>query len=398
MVAENIPNDKKTFMRSLDMPIIEDFYDLADQLRLSRKLVYWLTKEDADGKYKSFFKKKKNGKERRIDAPVASLKTAQRWVLKRILYKIKCSEYSYGFIHKKGISKVSPQLEVANKHHYNIYLLKLDIQDFYPSIKRTQVFYQFREIGYPTSVSNYLANICTWEGILPQGAPTSAYLSNLICRKLDRRIAGYCNKNNIVYTRYADDLMFSSDDRDLLHKAYNVIKDIVEDEGFHLNNEKTNFVGKSKRKEVLGITINDKLVKSPKDMKRNVRAMIHRAIATGDYSDKNKIEGYISYIKSIEGDYEGKIRKYILKLSQSELELNQDLVEAYNTNKIFQDLPDMNCKSAYERKMGPDESDIVQEEHYYYLVRMGKITVNDEASKNSDSTENIDGSENPFDI
>lgn len=344
MAEEIIPNDKKTYMRSLDMPILENFDDIVNQLRLSRKLVYWLTKEDADGKYNSFKKKKKNGKNRQIDAPVASLKTVQQWVLKNILYKIKCSKYSYGFVHTAEGRTGSPQLKVANKHRYNMYLLKLDIKDFYPSIKRSQVFCQFREIGYPVSVSNYLANICTWKGVLPQGAPTSSYLSNLICQKLDRRIAGYCNKKNIVYTRYADDMIFSSDDRDLLHKVYGVIKHIVEDEGFVLNEHKTYFAGKSKRKEVLGITINEKLVKSPRDMKRNVRAMIHHAIVSGDYGNIYKIEGYISYIKSIEGDYERKLKNYVLRLSQSELALNKELVDAYNLHKIFRDLPDMVLK------------------------------------------------------
>lgn len=90
----------------------------------------------------------------------------------------------------------------AEKHKNNLYVFKLDLKDFYPSIKREKVYYAFANIGYNADVSNLLTNICVVDDELPQGAVTSPYLANLICRKLDLRIAGYCNKRNIVYTRY----------------------------------------------------------------------------------------------------------------------------------------------------------------------------------------------------
>lgn len=371
-------NDKRLLMKSLNIPIIESFDDLADELRLSKKLVYWLTINDAVGKYSSFYIKKKSGKLREINEPVFSLKIVQRWILRSILEKVKCSEYSYGFSKSKhgkdlddnnddGKAKSqSPQLAVALNHRNNLYLLKLDIKDFYPSITGEMVYYQFREIGYNEQVSNLLKNICTWKDSLPQGAPTSAYLANLICRRMDARIAGYCNKHNIAYTRYADDLMFSSDDRGALHHTYAVVKHIVEDEGFLLNTDKTCFVGNKSRKEVLGITINDKNCHTPKEMKRNVRAMIHHAVATGDYSDLMRIRGYISYISSVEGGYEKKIRGYIESLAASDLCLRENLVTAFNNNKILPSLPDMVLKTQDDLRVSDlqlDQIDKMRDEY-----------------------------------
>lgn len=362
-------NDSKVFLESLNMPVMNSFDDLADELRLTKGLVYWLSKEDADGKYHTYFKKKKSGKFRQIDAPVLSLKIVQRWILENMLYKIKCSPYCYGFApaerkDSKGDNgqesqkkdKSSPQAEAAERHRYNLFLLKMDIKDFYPSILRPKVFYLFRDIGYNKDISNLLTNICTWKGRLPQGAPTSAYLANLICRRMDRRIAGYCNKRNIVYTRYADDLIFSSDDREMLLKAHYAVRSIVESEGFKLNDEKTSFAGTGKRKEVLGIIINDKRVKASKEMKRMVRSMIHQNIATGEYKDSSRIRGYIAYISSIEKDYEKKARTYIKSLSESTLCLFPDVVAAYNKNKIFKDLPDMKVKLPVD--LGLSEADV----------------------------------------
>lgn len=346
--------EKTILLESLNIPIIKSFDDLANELRLSKKLVYWLTRSDTRGKYKKFYIKKRSGKLREINEPAFSLKIVQRWVLQNILEKIKCSDYCYGFRKQEHFTNLKddkkdadkpeylcPQLAVALKHRNNLYLLKLDIKDFYGSITEGMVYRQFREIGYNKDVSNLLKNICTWENSLPQGAPSSAYLANLVCRRMDSRIAGYCNKHNIVYTRYADDLIFSSDDRDELRHSFGVIKQIVGDQGFLLNTDKTHFAGNKSRKEVLGITINDKYCKTPKEMKRKVRAMIHHAVATGNYSDLLRIKGYISYISSIEGGYEKKIRGYIECLIQSDLCLHEEIVNAFNNNKILPNLPEM---------------------------------------------------------
>ena len=257
----------KTVIESLGLPMLTCFDDLVKELSLSRKLVYWLTKEDAKGRYKTFFIEKRNGNKRKINAPSLSLKIVQRWVLKNILYKIKVSQYSYGFTKEK--CKGSPLVYCAEKHKNNLYVFKLDLKNFYPSINRKKVYYVFSNIGYNSDVSNLLTNICTVDGELPQGAVTSSYLANLICRKLDLRIAGYCNKRNIVYTRYADDITIStqsiklpkiigaiSDDGLLcLSKK---ITDIINNQGFTINSNKLNISSINNRQEVTGLIVNNK--------------------------------------------------------------------------------------------------------------------------------------------
>ena len=348
------------------------FDDLVNELRLSGKLVYWLTKNDAKERYKTFFIEKKDGGKRKINEPSLSLKMVQRWVLENILYKIKTSQYSYGS--KRGERKGSPLVHCAEKHKNNLYVLKLDLKSFYPSIKREKVFYTFVNIGYNSDISNLLTNICVLDDELPQGAITSPYLANLVCRQLDLRIAGYCNRRNIVYTRYADDLTFSSDDGQLLKNIHGMIKKIVEDEGFFLNQRKTVFKTPKGHKVVLGLTINDSLLKASKEMKRNIRAMIHYAVVTGDYAMNDKVRGYIAYVDSIEKNYKNKCIRYLQKLSESTLCLFPDVVKAYNSNKIYQELPDMVEKQAIDFVRSQDADEFYNamcHEHEDYLISNG---------------------------
>ena len=98
----------------------------------------------------------------------------------------------------------------AEYHKKNIFLLEMDIKNFFGTIKEGQVFKLFCNIGYNTKVSTILTSLCTFDGELPQGAVTSPYLANLILYHLDIRLNGLCSRKDIVYTRYADDLSFSS--------------------------------------------------------------------------------------------------------------------------------------------------------------------------------------------
>lgn len=346
---------------SLDLPDIISFDDIVKLLRLNPKLIYWLS-STSKNKYKTYEIPKKSGGVRIINAPVYSLKQVQRWVLLNILYKIKPTQFSYGFnrLDKNG----SPLYSCANIHKYNLYVLKLDLEKFYPSISRKKVYDLFLSIGYNSQTSSILTNICTHEDALPQGAVTSPHLANLICRKMDYRLAGYCEKHNISFTRYADDMAFSSDNRNDLKKAYNVIINIITDEGFKVNKKKTHFMSPKCRKEILGITINDSQIKAPKEMKRKVRAMIHKSIALGRYDCNDSIRGYISYVNSIEPGYRDKIKKYIMSLTESTLCIQSELIKKYNSNKLFSGLPDMVIKGAKDFNIKPHEQDDFYEDEY----------------------------------
>jgi RNA-directed DNA polymerase len=350
----------KYILDSLNLPIFEDFYNLAQQIRISQKLLYVLTNANNLEKYHTFLIPKKSGSEREISAPVYSLKIVQRWILENILYKMKISSNCYGFI--KSVDG-PPILKNAGKHVHSIFILKMDLKDFFPSISKVKVFNLFKSVGYNNYMANALANLCTYNGKLPQGAVTSPYLSNLICYKLDYRIEKYCTKREIIYTRYADDLTFSNDNRDLLHKIFGMIQKIVEDEGFKVNKDKTVFMTPKMRKSITGITINEGFIKAPIEFKRNVRAMLHKAIVTGDYSNLNKIQGYISYINSIEKDYRDNIFNYIVKLENSTLSIHPKVVSEFNKHKIFKELPDMKVKDVSEFAKIEDVDEIASFEY-----------------------------------
>ena len=358
-------------IESLGLPMFEDIETLAEETRLTEKLVFFITKEDAKGRYKKFYISKKDGTSREINSPCMSLKVIQRWVLENILYKVRVSQYSIGFV-KNG--KGSPLVQCAERHKNNLYILKMDLKNFFSSVERGRVYNQFLQLGYNTYASNLLTNICTLNGSLPQGAVTSPYLANLVCYKMDIRIAGYCNKRDITYTRYADDLIFSSDNRDLLRKIYGMIKKIVEDEGFVVNEEKTRFLSPKVHKEVIGVTVNDGVIKAPKEMKRMVRAMIHYEIVTGDYSDNEKIRGYIAYIDSLEKNYRNKIIKYIEKYLDDTITLFPELVEKFNQNKLYNQISDMKQHDISRFVEFEDEADyysMVVNERKNYLSRHG---------------------------
>lgn len=160
----------------------------------------------------------------------------------------------------------------------------------------------------------------------------------------------------------------------MLRKIYGMIKKIVEDEGFVVNEEKTRFLSPKVHKEVIGVTVNDGVIKAPKEMKRMVRAMIHYEIVTGDYSDNEKIRAYIAYIDSLERNYRNKIIKYIEKYLDDTITLFPELVEKFNQNKLYNQIPDMKQHDISRFVNFEDEADyysMVVNEREDYLSRHG---------------------------
>lgn len=282
------------------------------------------------------------------------MKLVQRWILEEILQKIPVSNHSTAF--QKGKNGIK---ENADFHKYSIYLLQLDLKDFFPSITSSKVFNIFRKLGYNNFISNILTKLCTVNGALPQGGVCSPYISNLVCYKLDNRFKGLCSTRDVLYTRYADDLTFSADNKETLKKIKNVIVEIIVDEGFVLNKKKTRFLSPYSHKVITGITINDfdKKLKVKKEIKRNLRALIHFTISTGDYSHVNKINGYVSYINSIEQGYKEKIISYINKLIDKDSKYFDYLVDTFNAS---QPLKGVNSMKYEEFSLSEEEEHIYE--------------------------------------
>ena len=200
--------------------------------------------------YRDFEITKKNGKKRAISEPLPSLKEIQIWILKDILEKVTVSPFAKAYKPKTSL------IENLKFHKKQPKVFTLDLENFFPSIKMEWVEKVFLELGYSKMVSNLLAKLCTRDDSLPQGAPTSPYLSNLIFKEADVVIAGFCKQRKIRYTRYADDLSFSGDFDE--NELLDTITKTVENLNLRLNKKKTKLMTPDKRQTVTGIVVNDK--------------------------------------------------------------------------------------------------------------------------------------------
>jgi len=214
--------------------------------------------------YYSFKIPKRRGGERVINNPYPSLRSIQKWILTNILEKLPISKYAYAFIKGKSI------VDNANQHLSKQCLLKMDLKDFFPSIKINRVISLFEFNGYPHHLAFYLASLCCLNSILPQGASTSPYISNLVAYRLDARLGALAEKYNLSFTRYADDLTFSG--KSISFSFIDFVKKIIIDEGFIANDNKTILIrGRNKKKIVTGISVSGKQPKLPRETKRQLR-------------------------------------------------------------------------------------------------------------------------------
>jgi retron-type reverse transcriptase len=158
-------------------------------------------------------------------------------------------------------------------------LLKVDITNFFGSITLERVISIFKNIGYSNSLSFHLASICCHKGVLPQGACTSPIISNIIAKRLDRRLATLAEKLGLVYSRYADDITISGN---RIPKSFkNYIEMIIEDEGFSINNKKTVFKKKGQKKIVTGLCVTGADVRVSKEYRREFRKDAHFLLKNG---------------------------------------------------------------------------------------------------------------------
>lgn len=238
--------------------------------------------------YRHFTILKKNGKERQIDEPLPDLCYVQTWILKNILEKNPVSEYAKSFIKGRSIK------DNARFHRNQDVLVTMDITDFFPSISIKDITSIFNDMGYYNNLSCFLAHLCCLRNNLPQGAPTSPYLSNLRMIHLDTNIAEYTKKRKIRYTRYADDLSFSGTFNP--HYLINDISKMVFNEGFKINSTKTRVARKNTRQVVTGIIVNSKTMQAPKENRKKIRQEVY-------YINKYGLESHLKHIDENRSHY-----------------------------------------------------------------------------------------------
>ena len=276
--------------------------NIADLLEIRYKdLIYYLYRLPDIKKYYSFEIQKKNGKPRIISAPTTSLKILQHKLncILSIIFTPKF--YSHGFVKGRSI-KTNAFIHVKRK-----YVLNIDLKDFFPSINFGRVRGMF--IAYPyylsPPVATVLSQICCYNNKLPQGAPTSPIISNMICAKLDSQLLDLAKQNKCLFTRYADDITFSTSKKrfpktiayadettNQIHVG-NELSNIIENNGFFINNEKVWFRARDRRQTVTGLIVND-FVNVTRKYKNQVRAMLHALEKYGPKKTKKVFESKYS--------------------------------------------------------------------------------------------------------
>ncbi len=264
----------------------------------------------ADKYYNSYYILKKNkSKKRQIDCPSKELKSIQRWVLSNYLNNIPVSNRANGFIIGRGIKRN------AQFHLNKSYILTIDIKNFFPSITQGMVYNSLRKHFDNRELTFKLSKLCTFKRRLPQGAPTSPVLSNVVFKEIDDKIASFCNTRLVVYSRYADDMVFSCDTKNVLVEIYSFVNNLLKEHFFEINTAKTKYLSGKGRMAITGININEGRLTVKKEIKRNLRSNLYNLIVKKDKSvNANSVLGYLSFIKDIEPEYYKKTRIYIDKL------------------------------------------------------------------------------------
>ncbi|MEW8231483.1 MAG: retron St85 family RNA-directed DNA polymerase [Candidatus Thiodiazotropha endolucinida] len=286
------------------IPVIYNFEHLS--LLLGRNKKYLASAVNStNSHYREFSIPKRSGGDRSISAPYPALLLCQKWINSHILSHLDVSIHAHGFV--KGRSIITN----ANSHIGSSMLLKMDLKDFFPSITFSRVMKVFLDCGYTPKVSFYLSRLCTLDGTLPQGAPSSPTLSNIIAKYMDMRLSKFAKSANLVYTRYADDLVFSGPDL-RANFVQNATK-IISESGFIVNDSKTQLIKSDRRKIVTGIYLCGQSLKLPRKSRRELTKELHFIFKYGYYSHiTNKrirdpfyslrLQGRLAFWRQIEPD------------------------------------------------------------------------------------------------
>lgn len=294
-------------------------------------LNYYCNPNNTFHRYKQFNIKKKSGGMRQIIAPRnASFMLMLRYVNEVFMAIYTPSEYAMGFAEGRSV------VTNASMHKGQNYVFNIDLKDFFPSIAQARVWkrLQLEPLCLKRPIANLLAGLCAMrvetvgggaKYILPQGAPTSPVLTNMICDTLDRRLSGLARRFGLRYTRYADDITFSS-----MHNVYQEsgefrqeLKRIIEGQGFTINEAKTRLQKLGARQEVTGIIVSDKLNVTQKYV-RDIRNLLYiwgeygygvaadrfltkylrekGDVKKGNPNMVNVLSGKLMYLKMVKGD------------------------------------------------------------------------------------------------
>lgn len=239
---------------------------------------------------------KRRGGMRTLDVPDAATRDLQRHILHRLLKRLRAHPAARGF--EKGHSIVTNALPHAGQ----AVIVKLDIKDFFNSTTAARIDLYFRRVGWDAKAAALLTRLVTQNGGLPQGAPTSPRLSNLVNYGLDESLGRFAKHRKITYTRYADDMTFSCP-KDYPTRVRGIVRRVryaLKRVGYELNGAKTQTLRQHQRQRVTGLVVNDQ-PNLPRDVRRRLRAVAHHH-ATGQPATLTpaQLAGYEALLKMIE--------------------------------------------------------------------------------------------------
>lgn len=283
-------------LEALGLPVVTTPQELSALLEVSFETLRAFAsvpKVSKVQRYVTFDIPKKTGGTRTISAPRSILKQMQRSILDGILHNVPLHDAAHGFVPKRSIRSN------AEPHVQSKIVINMDLQDFFPSMTYARTKGVFTQLGYSEEIASILSTLCTHaetlpfkkDGqqyylrrgplVLPQGAPTSPTICNIACRRLDARLSGLATKLGFTYTRYADDLTFTSKDSEApVAAVLGLAKHIVEEEQFVVHPNKTRVMRTGRRQEVTGLVVNDGLGIEKRRLKR-FRALLHHLETKG---------------------------------------------------------------------------------------------------------------------
>jgi retron-type reverse transcriptase len=249
------------------LPVIFSVEHLARHLAVAPRELFRLSAQTSRH-YREFRVPKARGGERRLMSPQGTLRRVQGWILHRMLNRCEPHQAAQAFARGRSIATN------ARVHEHRRVVVSLDLEEFFPSVRVAAVRRVFEQLGYPYSVASLLASLCTVDGGLPQGAPTSPALSNMVNVRLDRRFTALGARLGFSYTRYADDLVMSSDD-ERLPALLAFFREVIQSEGYRVNEAKTRVMRSGTAQEVTGLVTNVR-AGLKRHHRRLLRAMVHR--------------------------------------------------------------------------------------------------------------------------
>lgn len=274
---------KVIYEEETKVPFIMNTYHLSNILGIKWKNFKNII-NNSDKLYYDFKISKKSGGKRKISMPNKELLIVQKQIQEKILNNVKIHNNAYGFVKNKSI------IDNAKKHLKKQMILNIDLKDFFPSIHRGRVFYIFKNIcKYDNDTSYCLTKLTTYKNSIPQGAPTSPSISNIVAFMLDVRLSKIADKFNITYTRYADDITFSGNKESINNSLLKIVSEIIEECGFNVNKKKTRFASHASRQEVTGLIVNNNKIAIPNDYTKKIRQELYYVKKYGLKEHRKKV-------------------------------------------------------------------------------------------------------------